>query len=1141
MAKKKKYSFQNRTKLTVTMFTLVFVAIAAITAVITVFAFRQQSISSGVKITYKASEVNATVSAWYQKENGTKQALETTEGDTEIAISGGQEITESFTLEDAVELDRNSSYVIFGYEFTNNGSLPFAATHKFEEDSTTNNMLMTYSVNGINYDEFDAGFSISYGQTLTYYVKVEIQNMAVNAQIEGTVSWDLGKVTSATGTDVTTDTARIGTTTYSTFNEAYSAAQSGDIITISEDVSVSSLTVNKEISIVPESGSSSTVVASATETTEIVREINFTTESAIVVKDSGILRLGSNNGTQINLVLSNSSIGEMIRVNNSSKLYLGNVKMVATNDEDLRAIHVNDNASLEINGGEISNFRVINSVSGSTVAAGVYAHSGTTTVLKNVLFSNNYAVDGSSVVSYGDISIDNCTFKNCEAAYNGGAILIQTSKVATISNSTFVENDAGFGGAIYGDTITITSCTFTSNTAENGGAIQGSSKINNCTFTSNTAKIGGAILGYGTINNCTFTSNVATENGGSIYGSPKINNSTFTLNEATEEGGAINGSPTITNSEFIENTANKGGAINSLSNVVIVDNCNFESNTADGGGAIEGVARITNSTFKKNSATHGGAAKIGGAFRCFNSVFEENTSTSGGAALFISGGDGNVMKDCTFTNNSCDSAGGAVYIKNYFNSFTIAGLEFTNNTAKEAGAIMSVVDLNLTDCQFSGNKSTGQNGGAIRCNATLTINSCNFDSNTTSNNGGAIYMKDGTIESCEFVSNKATINGGAIHIETGTATISGSTFTSNQSTQNGGAISSSSSSTGKVDIKNCTIQDNKSTLNGAAMHFNKTNAVVENCTITGNTASADGGAIRAIGSSSLEISGSTAINNNTASERGGAITLIDASSLTFNNGEISGNKVNKSAATVYGGGVYVGSSCGFIMNGGSIHNNTTKGLYTFGGNVFIGSEGLDENDELLNSGVFEFKGGTISGDGSTKQAKFGGGIANVGTFTMTGGTITKCVSEIGSGVSNGALATITGGSITDCVASNNADNAGKAIANNGVLNLGNVTLGAGQDIAMSYQNAEVAGISESYGTLNVIGTLTQQYTITFAQITTSWLVNINITAGSKVISNFTGGTVFATYLNGVIANTSDFVASGYNFYISNGNLYMQAN
>ena len=106
-------------------------------------------------------------------------------------------------------------------------------------------------------------------------------------------------------------------------------------------------------------------------------------------------------------------------------------------------------------------------------------------------------------------------------------------------------------------------------------------------------------------------------------------------------------------------------------------------------------------------------------------------------------------------------------------------------------------------------------------------------------------------------------------------------------------------------------------------------------------------------------------------------------------------------------------------------------------------------------------------------------------------------------------------------------------------NLGNVTLGSGQDIAMGYQNVTLGAsyFPEGYGSLNVIENLTNTYTITFVQVT--GLVP-QIKNGSDVITHFTGGTVFATYLNGATADATDFTTSGYTFYVSEGNVYMKA-
>lgn len=274
---------------------------------------------------------------------------------------------------------------------------------------------------------------------------------------------------------------------------------------------------------------------------------------------------------------------------------------------------------------------------------------------------------------------------------------------------------------------------------------------------------------------------------------------------------------------------------------------------------------------------------------------------------------------------------------------------------------------------------------------------------------------------------------------------------------------------------------------------------------------------------------------------GAAVDINVEGSMEMTGGEIS-NNIDQNSGTLsqaYGGGIFVCDGGKLEMEGGTIHNNMASASYSFGGNVYLAANGREEDLELT---TFIFRSGTISGDGTTKQAMIGSGvaIAKDAVFVMTGGTIEKCYSDIGAGVSNAGTATIKGGTIKDCVASNDASNAGKAIANNGTLYLGNVTLGSGQDIAMGYQKVTVAGIEESYGNLNVIETLTNTYTITFAQIVAEWIVNLKIDVGSKAISRYTSGTVFATYIDGVTADASKFTTSGYTFYVSNGNVYMQA-
>ena len=100
---------------------------------------------------------------------------------------------------------------------------------------------------------------------------------------------------------------------------------------------------------------------------------------------------------------------------------------------------------------------------------------------------------------------------------------------------------------------------------------------------------------------------------------------------------------------------------------------------------------------------------------------------------------------------------------------------------------------------------------------------------------------------------------------------------------------------------------------------------------------------------------------------------------TFNmyGGTISGN------SGYNGGGVYVYSST-FIMTGSAcIANNKVTGNSSSGGGVYVGT-----------SANFNMNGGTISGNNS---GGYGGGVWSKGTFTMKDGTITQNTAKYGGG------------------------------------------------------------------------------------------------------------------------------------------------
>ena len=169
-------------------------------------------------------------------------------------------------------------------------------------------------------------------------------------------------------------------------------------------------------------------------------------------------------------------------------------------------------------------------------------------VLKDLFIINS----ADSAINFGSdgkkLTIINCTFEsnggsNCD---DGGALFAIGEK-ATIINSTFKNNQAYYGGAIYGySKFDISGCIFRNNNAKDEG---------------------GAVFSYSDVNvdDCQFESNSAVQYGGAIYveGNLKIAKSFFKSNTA-DIGGAVYAlaNTTISESVFNKNTAKtKGGTV----------------------------------------------------------------------------------------------------------------------------------------------------------------------------------------------------------------------------------------------------------------------------------------------------------------------------------------------------------------------------------------------------------------------------------------------------------------------------------------------------------------------------------------------------------------------------------------------------
>jgi hypothetical protein len=226
---------------------------------------------------------------------------------------------------------------------------------------------------------------------------------------------------------------------------------------------------------------------------------------------------------------------------------------------------------------------------------------------------------------------------------------------------------------------------------------------------------------------------------------------------------------------------------------------------------------------------------------------------------------------------------------------------------------------------------------------------------------------------------------GVIVSEGGYFLLDGGTISNNSSSNGGGGVNIWR---GTFEMKNGSITNNKTTFGGGGVSIGENGIFnMSGGTISGNIATdyegySRGGGVYVQYKGTFNMSGGTISGISPTSEtitysasEGGGVS-VEGNFILSGNGKIDGNYA------WYGGGVYVNGPKGnFIMNGGTIFNNTVSGY----------ENGSDGGGVCVNyyegNGTFTMNAGTISGNNSVK----GGGVSVHGGcyFTMTDGTITN--------------------------------------------------------------------------------------------------------------------------------------------------------
>ena len=282
--------------------------------------------------------------------------------------------------------------------------------------------------------------------------------------------------------------------------------------------------------------------------------------------------------------------------------------------KELTADKIKDNSIIHLEDGE---YDVNNGIYNNNLT--FIGKSTQNTIINNAFFTSsstltfiNLTLKSSTVTNNGVLTAQNVIFKDSYRT-KGGAIYSESSySQINIYNSTFENNHAQYGGAIYvskNNVLNVYDSTFKNNYAELfGGAIAAENKVNV------------------TIKRSKFINDYSTQNaGGALY----IRDSTKSVGE---------------NLEFNNCSATFGGAIVSLKSNVTLINVNAYNNKAKyNGGALYsmyGYVTLKNSIFNSNSADNGGAVFADGVeiFHVYSNRFTNNVAqdTAGGLYILLS-------------------------------------------------------------------------------------------------------------------------------------------------------------------------------------------------------------------------------------------------------------------------------------------------------------------------------------------------------------------------------------------------------------------------------------------------------------------------------------------------------------------------
>ena len=319
-----------------------------------------------------------------------------------------------------------------------------------------------------------------------------------------------------------------------------------------------------------------------------------------------------------------------------------------------------------------------------------FAGPGVTFELRHLtLRDGNSLVNGGAIEASGaDVILDSVHLGNNYSTVSGGAIYCYDGTL-TIRDSTFENNGASTGGAIYNDgcAVTIDGSRFLANealdTLGRGGAINnappGTVAMTGSLLQGNRAPDGGGLYvdsgATADLVRVTFRDNSGNHGGGlENAGTTTARDSLFEENTVTGSGGGLwnfGGQLTLRRTTVRANTAHEGGGINSYGSQLNLTDVNIINNVAEGthGGGLYhggGTAFVANATISGNRATDANG-NGGGIYQysddnltLTNVTLAENEAGFFGGGLFHYGRYA-ILTHVTLVDNVAGAAGDAIY------------------------------------------------------------------------------------------------------------------------------------------------------------------------------------------------------------------------------------------------------------------------------------------------------------------------------------------------------------------------------------------------------------------------------------------------------------------------------------------------